>query len=240
MPSDQLIWTRNAPPRTATLNTRTLVTPGKTGLLVDQFTKYKLALCGLSETHWPGSDEREVQGSAGARWHFLCSGTTGRRQQGVAVPCSPSTRKACTSCTPISSRLIKATFRTTTTPLTVIQAYAPTNANTTTQSPLFYSQLQDAINSTPPSHQLLLLGDFNAKVGQQAEQWAGCIGRFGQPGSPCNNGNLLLTLCASNGLLVADTVFQHKDIHLRTWRSPDNRTSIKLSMCWSESVMLAS
>lgn len=42
-------------------------------------------------------------------------------------------------------------------------------ASTSHSKPPLYSQLQDAISSTPPSHQLLLLGDFKAKVVRQAE-----------------------------------------------------------------------
>ena len=48
------------------------------------------------------------------------------------------------------------------------------------------------------------MGDFNAKVGQHADLWKGCIGRFGLPGSVCDNGQTLMEFCACNEKATAD------------------------------------
>ena len=54
---------------------------------------------------------------------------------------------------------------------------------------------------------ILLLGDFNARVGTDHEHWKGVIGDFGLPS--CNrNGLKLLEFCTFNSLTITGTVFQ--------------------------------
>ena len=67
---------------------------------------------------------------------------------------------------------------------------------------------------------LLLMRDFNAKLGCQAEQWAGAIGRLGLPAPITDNGKRLLALCMAHSLVVTDTMFQHKAAHLQIWVNP--------------------
>ena len=48
--------------------------------------------------------------------------------------------------------------------ITVIQVYAPSNAEEAEQ---FYEGLQDLLELTPPKDVLFIIGDWNAKVGTQ-------------------------------------------------------------------------
>ena len=212
----------------ATLNVRTLSdtinNTGKAEMLVDTLTSHRITACGISELRWQGSGEKIISGNLGGPWHFLYSGTAQRREQGVAIAMSPTARKALDSYKPINSRLITATFKTPTVPLTIIQTYAPTNSASSTVKHTFYTQLQQTLHDIPSSHYLILMGDFNAKVGRHADQWEGCIGRFGLPSPVCDNGQRLLDLCTANSLAITDTMFQHKRIHLATWRSNDGIT----------------
>ena len=47
--------------------------------------------------------------------------------------------------------------------ITVIQVYAPTS--NTKEAELFYEDLQDLLELTPPKNVLFIIGDWNAKVG---------------------------------------------------------------------------
>jgi len=62
----------------------------------------------------------------------------------------------------------------------------------------------------------ILLGDFNAHVGNDAGEWKGVIGRHGD-GEANDNGRILLQLCCSNTLCIVDTSFQDRDVHKYYW-----------------------
>ena len=62
-------------------------------------------------------------------------------------------------------------------------------------------------------------GDFNARVGNNAATWRGTIGQFG-PAEQNENGVWLLDFCAPNGLVITNTLFQHRPCHQHTWFHP--------------------
>ena len=64
----------------------------------------------------------------------------------------------------------------------------------------FYGALREAITSIPKEEKLLLLGDFNARVGRQHEIWEG-LGRYGI-GNTNNNGLNLFQLCSKFSLAI--------------------------------------
>ena len=66
---------------------------------------------------------------------------------------------------------------------------------------------------------LLLLGDFNARVGNDARTWRETIGWFG-PEEQNENGLHMLDFCALNGLAITNTLFQHRPCHQMTWFHP--------------------
>ena len=61
--------------------------------------------------------------------------------------------------------------------ITVIQVYAPTSNAEEAEVELFYEDLQDLLELTPPKNVLFIIGDWNAKVGSQ--ETPGVTGKFG-------------------------------------------------------------
>ena len=59
----------------------------------------------------------------------------------------------------------------------VIQAYAPTSNTEGAEVEQFYEDLQDLLELTPPKDVLLIIGNWNAKVGSQ--ETPGVTGKFG-------------------------------------------------------------
>ena len=89
--------------------------------------------------------------------------------------------------------------------------YAPTNNADEEEKNIFYQQVQNVLDKIPKHDIVILMGDWNAKVGdrqrREAKEWE----RF-------------VELCESNNLAITTTLFPHKDIHKHTWISPDTRT----------------
>ena len=71
---------------------------------------------------------------------------------------------------------------------------------------------------------LIILGDFNARVGDDYEAWPYCLGHFGVV--KCNdNGQRLLELCSYHELCIINTFFSTKPYHRVSWRHPNSGTS---------------
>ena len=88
--------------------------------------------------------------------------------------------------------------------ISVISAYAPTARAPPGIKSKFMEELQDVLDKVPSSDLLLLLGDFNARVGcsdTNGELWRGIRGRYGI-GAGNEAGDRLLEFCAVNQLTV--------------------------------------
>ena len=98
--------------------------------------------------------------------------------------------------------------------ITVIQVYGPTsNAEEAEQ---FYDDLQDLLELT---NVLLIIGDWNTKVGSQIPGVTGKSGLEVQ-----NEARQRLTeFCLEKALAIANTLFQQHKRRLHTWTSADGQ-----------------
>ena len=69
----------------------------------------------------------------------------------------------------------------------------------------FYEHLQDLLEVTRKKDVLLIIGDWNAKVGSQ--ETPGVTGKFGL-GMQNEAGQRLIEFCQENTLVIANTLFQ--------------------------------
>ena len=81
----------------------------------------------------------------------------------------------------------------------VIQAYAPTSNAEEAEVEWFYEDLQDLLELTPKKDVLFIIGDWNAKVGQETP---GVTGKFGF-GVQNEAGQRLIEFCRENTLVIA-------------------------------------
>ena len=99
---------------------------------------------------------------------------------------------------------------------TIVSAYALTMTNPDEVKDKFYDDLDSVISAAPRTDKLILLGDFNARVGTDHQTWEGVIGSEGV--GKCNsNGLLLLRKCAEHELLITNTVFRLPTRRKTTW-----------------------
>lgn len=106
--------------------------------------------------------------------------------------------------------------------ITVISAYAPTLDSDSDVKESFYQSLRAEINSVSQHDKLMLLGDFNARVGRDHLVWPGIIDKQGV-GNMNSNGQLLLDLCSEMNLVVTNTIFTLRNRDKTTWMHPRSR-----------------
>ncbi|KAL0195113.1 hypothetical protein M9458_008685, partial [Cirrhinus mrigala] len=78
-----------------------------------------------------------------------------------------------------TERILSLRLTTSSGPLHIFSVYAPTLCSTAEDKDAFYYELDAKIAEIPPKDNLLMLGDFNARVGADYITWPHCIGHFG-------------------------------------------------------------
>ena len=149
------------------------------------------------------------------------------RNSGVALVLSRAATAALQRWEVISPRILVATFHGPVVNTVVIAAYAPHSGLGRLETQQFRDQLHAAISDVAPRHFLVVLGDFNARVGSAcsssaADSYGGALGRHGV-GERNTEGRKLLDLCAATKLSVANTFFQHRPAHKLSFRSSRNQ-----------------
>ena len=105
---------------------------------------------------------------------------------------------------------------------TLVSAYAPTLDSDEATKDAFYNRLDEILRRIPNNDKILLMGDFNARVGSNHLAWEGVLGWNGV--GSCNaNGHRLLTLCAEHQLTITNTRFQLKEIYKTTRMHPRSK-----------------
>ena len=124
-----------------------------------------------------------------------------------------------------SERLLTLRLNSTTGPVTLISVYAPTLSATPDTKDMFYENLASIIRNIPRKEQVVVLGDFNARVGTDHDSWPSCLGHFGM-GKMNGNGQRLLKLCTFHDLCITNSFFCTKPQHKVSWRHPAQSTGI--------------
>lgn len=86
----------------------------------------------------------------------------------------------------------------------------------------FYADLDNILTKVPKEDKLILLGDFNARVGQNHNLWGGTLGREGV-GNINLNGILLLTKRSEHNLVITNTLFRQKNKFKTSWMHPRSK-----------------
>nr|VZI25720.1 unnamed protein product [Spirometra erinaceieuropaei] len=86
----------------------------------------------------------------------------------------------------------------------------------------FYEDLHALLTTVSKANKLIVLGDFNARVGTDHTAWRGVPGPHGLRGSN-DNGLLLLCTCAEQRLILTNTFFCLPEREKATWRHPRSR-----------------
>ncbi|BHF85776.1 hypothetical protein SprV_1002894800 [Sparganum proliferum] len=159
-----------------------------TALVARELARYKVDIAALSEIRFSEKGQLE---EVGAGYTFFWSGRprTDRRDAGVAfvirndivgrLPCLPQG---------INDRLMSLRL-----PLrrggkfaTIISAYAPPMTSPVAARDKFYEDLHALLTTVSKADKLIVLGDFNARVGTDHTAWRGVLGPHGLRGTNDN------------------------------------------------------
>ena len=149
------------------------------------------------------------------------SGSDRQGLSGVAFVATPAISKFVLGYNPISDRIISIRLQAKPLNLSVVQVYAPTSAASEDDINNFYNALQDVLDGLPNKDVVLVVGDFNAKIGKgtQHDDEAQILGQFGL-GTRNERGDLLSEFCIGNNLIISNTMFSQHPRRLYTWQGP--------------------
>ncbi|CAH2282673.1 Hypothetical predicted protein [Pelobates cultripes] len=99
--------------------------------------------------------------------------------------------------------------------LNVIQSYTPTNDSDEEDNDEFYNRLQKIVETFRAREIIILMGDFNTKIGPDNTGYEQVIGIHGLRVMN-DNRERFAELCALNNLVSGGSIFSHKLIHKNT------------------------
>ena len=131
----------------------------------------------------------------------------------MAIICDKTLSQSVLGYNPVNDRII--TIRIQGNPInsTIIQVYPPAANADDEERDAFYGKLQETLASVPKADVLIVLGDMNAKIGEEGGSHSA-----GKHGLGCRKeaGNILLEFCESNDLKIMNTFFKQPKIRLYT------------------------
>ena len=196
----------------------------RTALIASELARYNVDIVALSETRLAGEGELCERGQG---YTFFWSGREPeeRREAGVGF----AVRNTLVSKLAGPPKGVNDRLMTLRLPLeygkkfaTLVSAYAPTMTNPDEVKDKFYEDLNRVITAVPKADKLIILGDFNARVGNDSTAWEGVIGKHGV--GKCNsNGLLLLQTCSEHELLITNTIFPLPIRNRTSWMHPRSK-----------------
>ena len=145
---------------------------GKLEVVKHKMARVNVNILGISELKWTGMGEF----NSDDHYIYYC-GPESLRKNEVAIMVNKRVRNAVLGCRLKNDRMISVHFQDKPFNIMVIQAYAPTSNAEEAEGQRFYEDLQGLLDLTPKKDVLLVIGDWNAKVGSQETR--GATGKFG-------------------------------------------------------------
>lgn len=99
--------------------------------------------------------------------------------------------------------------------MNIVNAYAPHSGYPVEAIDSFYVDLTTALFKLPHYDTTIILGDFNAKIGQRHDTES-FLGQWGR-GRRNRNGHVLASFGDANNLFITNTAFRKRARNITTW-----------------------
>ena len=109
--------------------------------------------------------------------------------------------------------------------IVVIQVYMPTSAHSDEEVEAVYEKLEQLSQNVKGTEYLIVMGDWNAVVGEQKEE--NCVGEFGL-GRRNDRGQRLIEFCKQQKMVVTNTCFKQEKRRRYTWKAPGDTERYQL------------
>lgn len=214
------LFTAKASTKIASWNVRTLAQTGKATLLLKELERYGIEIAALAEIRWRNEGQQDLREGS---WTLLHTAATPMGVGGVGLCFTGKAKSAWVAAgkdwRAYDTRALSARMKTQSGYATIVSVYAPTEEHQE-EAEQFYATLQTIVQSAPKRDILIILGDFNARVGKDNGGYEQVMGRHAVDEARNNNGDRLIQFCQINDLVIQGTRFQHKEIHKGTWKHP--------------------
>lgn len=198
---------------------RTVSDIRKTATINKELLRLQVDIAALQETRLPDSGSLKE-----SDYTFFWQGKTATetREHGVGFAVRNTLLDTVELGNVSTERLLSMRLNTLNGPVNLLCVYAPTLMADADTKDAFYSHLDSIIRQYSKQEPLIILGDFNARVGADHEAWPSCLGHFGV-GNMNDNGQRLLETCSYHDLCVTNTFFSTRPHHRVSWRHPRSK-----------------
>lgn len=180
----------------------------------EEISKQNIDIIALSETKKKGQGNEKLK-----KYIHLWSGVEKheRAKAGVSLLVKADLEKFIKEYSFISERIVTITLNLFGTETIVIGIYAPNDDATQQIKDQFYWCLSQELNRIKGHQDIIIAGDFNARVGSREQDEV--VGKYGE-NTINGSGEHLIEFCNQFNLKILNSHFPHKHIHRYTWERP--------------------
>ena len=194
-----------------TWNVRTMNMGGKLENVKEEMKRNNVNVLGVGEVRWLGEGELWSD-----QYRVIYSGGK-ERLRGVAIILDSSVATRVLEIKRGGDRMIMVKLHGELKDIVLIQVYMPTSEHSDEEVEKVYEQLEELLKEQKGSDYVVIMGDWNAVVGEGREELT--VGKFGL-GKRNQRGEEMVDFCKRNKLVVTNTWFQQEKRRRYTWKMP--------------------